>query len=305
MNDLTVIQATQGLVAYLKEVKKNCHESKSISIAIAYDHRASPQHDLSSKRFAQLAACVCAFAEVEAHLFRGFTCTPLVPFMVKHKAMDAGIVVTASHNPKQDNGFKVYWSTGSQIVPPHDVNIKNSIDANLKPWAKYEPDSIEANPMCKDPTQQITSLYFESITKALCRYPSLNGKSDLKIAYTAMHGVGERFIRRAFKDFNLPPFVAVKQQGSPDPTFPTVAFPNPEEKGALDLALKTAKENGCSLVLANDPDADRLAAAELDANNDTIHSFTGQMTTKTSISHHSVSSSLSDGWIDGLVLVLR
>eukprot|EP00466_Bigelowiella_natans_P001300 jgi/Bigna1/89414/estExt_fgenesh1_pg.C_490011 len=266
MNDLTVIQATQGLCAYLKSCRKENKEGIPRKVAIGYDHRSLVKLGLSSKRFAHFAACVCIEAGFEAHLMRGFTATPLIPFLVKHYKMDAGIVVTASHNPKEDNGFKVYWSSGSQIVPPHDKNIAKAISENLKPWKKYTPEEVESHAACIDPTEQATGLYFKSIKKQLCRYPDENKASKLKIVYTAMHGVGYSFTSRSFKEFNLPAFYSVKKQQEPDPSFPTVTFPNPEEDGALDLALETASQVGATLVLANDPDADRLAAAEYEGN---------------------------------------
>jgi len=260
MNDLTVIQATQGLCAYIKETFP---EKKDLSIAIAYDHRAKKSLDLSSKRFAELTACVAIHAGFKAHLMRGFTATPLVPFLVRKHSMDAGVVVTASHNPKDDNGFKVYWNTGSQIVPPHDKNIAAYIQKNLKPWKKYDAEGVYQLKGCVDPTQKALEDYFSAITTKLCRYPNENKSSNVKIAYTAMHGVGKAFTAESFKRFNLPAFVSVAEQENPDPEFPTVKFPNPEEKGAMDLSIAVAKKNGCSLVLANDPDADRLAAAEI------------------------------------------
>jgi len=260
MNDLTVIQASQGLCAYIKEL--NIEAKKPLKISIAYDHRASKDLNISSETFGKLTACVALEAGFEVYLFEGYTATPLVPFLVRKECMDSGVVVTASHNPKEDNGYKVYWKTGSQIVPPHDANISAYISKNLKPWKKYSPEGVYKHKNCFNPTKRVFEEYFKTITPKLCRYPNLNKSSDVKIVYTAMHGLGYKFTSKALLEFGFAKFECVEEQKEPNPDFPTVKFPNPEEKGALDLAKKTAEKCGANLVLANDPDADRLAVAE-------------------------------------------
>ncbi|GAB5368459.1 hypothetical protein AAMO2058_001321000 [Amorphochlora amoebiformis] len=248
MNDLTVIQASQGLCAYIKEL--NIEAKKPLKISIAYDHRASKDLNISSETFGKLTACVALEAGFEVYLFEGYTATPLVPFLVRKECMDSGVVVTASHNPKEDNGYKVYWKTGSQIVPPHDANISAYISKNLKPWKKYSPEGVYKHKNCFNPTKRVFEEYFKTITPKLCRYPNLNKSSDVKIVYTAMHGLGYKFTSKALLEFGFAKFECVEEQKEPNPDFPTVKFPNPEEKG------------GANLVLANDPDADRLAVAE-------------------------------------------
>lgn len=198
------------------------------------------------------------------------------PFAVEKYGCGAGIMVTASHNPKDDNGFKVYWGNGAQIIPPHDTNIAAAIEANLAPW--------EADVAAVDGHELVTPLdsdglgeeYIETVRSRLCRHAAENAEGGVKMAYTAMHGVGHPWVARVFEAFNLPPFVSVAEQAEPDPTFPTVTLPNPEEgKGALSLAMATADREGATLILASDPDADRLAVAEKDTATGEWHLLTG------------------------------
>ncbi|KAI9988925.1 hypothetical protein PInf_022613 [Phytophthora infestans] len=265
MNDLVVIQASQGICKYL--TLQFGDQVKSMGVALGYDHRQ--YGTLSSKRFAELTAAVCLHCGFKVYLYEGFVATPLVPFCIEQKSCAAGVMVTASHNPKADNGYKVYWSNGSQIVPPHDDGIANEIMASLAPWRLYD-DSLEDLKkffpnLIENPREELTKRYFEQAKARLCRFPEANTNTTLKIAYTAMHGVGHAFTSRSFAAFGHKEYVSVQAQLLPDPEFPTVDFPNPEEgKGALQLAMETAEANGARLILANDPDADRLAVAERD-----------------------------------------
>lgn len=265
MNDLVVIQTTQGICKYLTE--QFGERAKSMGMAVGYDHRQ--QGSLSSKRFAELTAAVCLHYGIKVFLYEGFVATPLVPFCIEQKGCAAGVMVTASHNPKADNGYKVYWANGSQIIPPHDAGIADKITDNLAPWRLYD-DSLESlqqafPTLLENPREELTKRYFELVRERSCRFPEANANTSLKIAYTAMHGVGHAFTSRSFAAFDHKPYVQVQAQLLPDPEFPTVAFPNPEEgKGALKLAMETADANGARLILANDPDADRLAVAEKD-----------------------------------------
>ena len=216
---------------------------------------------------------------IRVYLFDRLACTPLVPFTIRHIHAVAGVMVTASHNPKEDNGYKVYWENGSQIIAPHDKGISKYIDSNLVPWTNpvtkqviYNDETlteanIRQNPLCfPNTTTEMIQTYIQAVSKELCHYPTENNDTSLphvKVAYTAMHGVGKPFSTAAFEAFHLPPFILTPEQVEPDPTFPTVPFPNPEEgKGALLLAMATADKHDCNIILANDPDADRLAVAE-------------------------------------------
>ena len=258
MNDLTVIQASQGLCAYLMETKSGAAAAK---VAIGYDGRHN------SKRFAARAAQAFLLRGCSVLLFSDICPTPYVPYAVTTYGCDAGIMVTASHNPKEDNGYKVYWGNGAQIVSPHDKNITAHIAANLEPWEGVwdEPSSSSSSSSIKDPLAEVNETYHDTIRKLSFLSAESKATSKLRITYTAMHGVGWRACERAYTSFGLQPFVPVPEQVEPNPDFPTVKYPNPEEgKGALECAIATAEANGSTLILANDPDADRLAVAVLE-----------------------------------------
>ncbi|CAB0000970.1 unnamed protein product, partial [Nesidiocoris tenuis] len=251
MNDLVIIQTAQGLVEYLKKT----HQGSTFSVVVGYDGR------YNSKRWAQISSSIFLRAGARVYLFSDVCPTPFVPFGVNKYAAAAGVMVTASHNPKEDNGYKVYWDNGAQIIPPHDKGISNSIDENLVP----EEESwkiISDSDMLVDPLEELTEDYLSKLSSNLVK-SSMNSLVPVSLTYTAMHGVGYPFIVKAFKMAALKEPIPVVEQITPDPDFPTVVFPNPEEgKSALDLAIKTADANGSPIILANDPDADRLAIAE-------------------------------------------
>ncbi|KAG5848064.1 hypothetical protein ANANG_G00094430 [Anguilla anguilla] len=172
-------------------------------------------------------------------------------------------MVTASHNPKQDNGYKVYWDNGAQIIPPHDTGIASAIEESLEPWPQaWEDQLVRDSPLVKDPLQDIQREYFLAI-QDVCFHRSINKSSEVKFVHTSVHGVGHAFVQSAFQAFDLRPPFAVPEQKEPDPEFPTVKYPNPEEgEGVLTLSFALADKEGATVVLANDPDADRLAVAE-------------------------------------------
>lgn len=260
MNDLTIIQTTQGFCQYLEVMFQNLKER---GVVIGYDARAHPASGGSSKRFASLAAAVFISRGVPVHLFSDITPTPFVPFAVSHLGLCAGIMVTASHNPKQDNGYKVYWENGAQIISPHDKCISKAIEENLEPWSEsWNADEALKSPLLKNPYNSIYTDYFKIIQKHCC-HREINKSSEVKIVHTSVHGVGHLFVQEAFKAFDLHAPYAVEEQKNPDPEFPTVKYPNPEEgEGVLSLSFALADKEGATVVLANDPDADRLAMAE-------------------------------------------
>ncbi|MES1908418.1 MAG: hypothetical protein MHM6MM_001363 [Cercozoa sp. M6MM] len=276
MNDLTVLQASQGLVCQLKEEHKE-EEPKDMSVVVGFDARHN------SRRFGVLTAAVFASAGFRVHLCiptaasdgfaeHPFSCTPLVPFGVLQKQAVCGVMVTASHNPKDDNGYKVYWSNGAQIVSPTDSQISAHILANLRPWKDYSVlmQQIEAGEcaLVDNPADELVHAYMETAKEKLC-FRDNSSSANVKVAYTAMHGVGAPYIAQVFRAFGLPQPVPTPQQQEPHPDFPTVQYPNPEEgAGALALAMTTAKQHDCTVILANDPDADRLAVAELQESGD-------------------------------------
>ena len=269
LNELTVVQATQGLALYLEETF-GAALSEGGGVALGWDHRANLSCNLSSGKYALLAAEVLVRRGIRVSLLPGLVHTPMVSYCVLQRKCKAGIMITASHNPKEDNGYKVYWDNGAQIVPPHDKGIAKCIEKSYEPWAKYGGfESHEAlaakfgSALLSVHTEELAPQYFDTMAQTLCRYPQENATSPVKIVYTAMHGIGAPWFMRGFEAFNLPAPIPVDEQHQPDPTFPTVAFPNPEEgAGALELAFATAERHGATLVLANDPDADRLAVAE-------------------------------------------
>lgn len=253
MNDVTVIQAAQGLAAYLKE-QFSQEDLSERGIVVGNDARHN------SARFARLSANVFISNGIKTYLFGDIVCTPYVPFTVRRRKCVAGVMVTASHNPKQDNGYKVYWSNGAQIVGPHDSGIARCIEEHLEP----QQSSWETQAGAADPTDDTAAAFFESL-QALCQHKEVAAASSTKFTYTAMHGVGTRFTTRALNTFGVRAenIVYVTEQTEPDPEFPTVAFPNPEEgKSALNLSFAAAEANNSRVILANDPDADRLAVAE-------------------------------------------
>jgi len=266
MNSLTVIQASQGLAAYLLKNEANV---KLRGVVIGRDARHN------SEKFAKLAAAAFVAKGIKVWWYEFPTLTPLVPFGVKELNAAAGIMITASHNPAQDNGYKVYWSNGCQIIPPHDSGIATEIANNLKPLT-WDTSAVDEGSLQVEPSLELVRYAYYAAVEAASQpdgFPE-TFKKNFKFVYTPMHGVGlipmTKVLTRLDMASNM---VVVEAQAKPDPDFPTVKFPNPEEKGALDLAMQTADAASVSLILASDPDADRLAVAEKVEG--TWHQFTG------------------------------
>ncbi|WP_067490923.1 phospho-sugar mutase [Actinomadura hibisca] len=242
MNRVTVMRAAAGLAARL------LRDGGTPKVMIGFDARHG------SRQFAEDTAAVLTGAGVQAGIFADPVPTPVLAHRVKaFGEYAAGVMVTASHNPPRDNGYKVYWGDGSQIVPPLDAEISAAIDAvgrvdELPLGAGWEVHDASA-----------VDLYLESVA-GLGLWPGDVG-DEVPIVYTPLHGVGRDTFLHAFERAGFPAPAVVAEQAEPDPDFPTVAFPNPEEPGAMDLALALAAERGARLVIANDPDADRCAVA--------------------------------------------
>ncbi|KAJ2088829.1 hypothetical protein IW140_004811 [Coemansia sp. RSA 1813] len=258
LNQLTVITASQGLAAY---VECNIADAQTHGVVVGHDHRHG------SKKFALLTARAFLDRGFKVYFYPAIGPTPLVPFAVKRLGAACGVMVTASHNPKDDNGYKVYWTNGAQIKPPLDEGIAQSIRENSTP-VNWNTLGIESDRNVVDVTDSMTAAYFDA-AKTLVSDPQLNStvssSAEFGYVYTPMHGVGAQFAARMLETFGLSPYIPVPEQLQPDPDFPTVSFPNPEEKGALDMAKAVAEHEGVGLVVANDPDADRFAAAERQA----------------------------------------
>ncbi|TFK55033.1 hypothetical protein OE88DRAFT_1653657 [Heliocybe sulcata] len=251
MNDLTIIQASQGLCAY---VLANVSAASDRGIVIGHDHRHN------SEKWAMITAAVFMAQNMKVHLLAGQVHTPMVPFSLKRLRAACGVMITASHNQKDDNGYKVYWENGVQIIEPHDKGIARTIEANLEPGS-YDISAISTSSLCTDVTQKMREDYLQYV-KALSCQDSESQKAEIRVVNTSMHGVSHAILTKVFESLGFPAYIPVKEQEAPNPDFPTVNFPNPEEKGALDLAMKLGDEVGVSYVLAQDPDADRFAAAE-------------------------------------------
>ena len=255
MNSLTVVQTSQGLAEYLLATQENV---RSRGVVVGRDAR---HH---SKDFARLSASVFAAKGIRVWWFAEVAHTPLVPFGVCELGAAAGIMITASHNPPQDNGYKVYWENGCQITSPHDSGISAAIDANLDPIISVDPKlTSDHTAQFESVDAQVSGSYFRIVNHIMGKDFESSISHVPRFAYTPMHGVGLPAMTKAMQDLGLVgQMKVVPSQAEPDPDFPTVKFPNPEEKGALDEAIKVADENAINIILANDPDADRFAAAE-------------------------------------------
>lgn len=252
MNRAVVIRAAAGLAAYLSDTV-----GQGAVVAIGYDGRHG------STDFARDTAAVMTAAGHHAHLMPRMLPTPMLAFATRALEADAGVMVTASHNPPKDNGYKVYLGgravtdsgQGSQIVPPYDAEIAARIAAV---------DSVLGVPRAEDGWEIIPDSlidYYVSSTSGLIGTAPDDRRANTRIVITSLHGVGSELMNRVLADAGFTDVHEVAEQAVPDPDFPTVAFPNPEEKGAIDLSIALAKEVGADVVLANDPDADRCAVA--------------------------------------------
>ncbi|WP_141206685.1 phospho-sugar mutase [Streptomyces griseorubiginosus] len=244
MNRTVVIRAAAGLAAYLKK-----HGNENGVVVIGYDARHK------SKDFAQDTAAVMTGAGLTAKVLPRPLPTPVLAFAIRHLGAVAGVEVTASHNPPRDNGYKVYLGDGSQIVPPADAEIAAEIDAIGSLLDVPRPDSG-----WETLDDAVLDAYLARTDAVL----AAGSPRTARTVYTAMHGVGRDTLLAAFARAGFPAPDLVAEQADPDPDFPTVAFPNPEEPGAMDLAFAKASETGPDLIIANDPDADRCAVAVKD-----------------------------------------
>jgi phosphomannomutase len=243
MNRVLVAQAAAGISKYLKE------NFDDPSVVIGYDARKN------SDVFAKDSAQIFAGFGVRAFLFPELAATPLVAYAVRNLGTSAGVMVTASHNPPGDNGYKVYDFSGSQIISPMDSEIAKHIDEFARSGSVAT--LVRSDSFVEVPTS-VRAGYVQSVSGLLNKHSE---RKSIKIVYSAMHGVGASFIQEIFKLSGLAEPAQVLSQQQPDGKFPTVSFPNPEEPGAMDASLATAKDQQADLVLVNDPDADRLAVA--------------------------------------------
>jgi phosphoglucomutase len=249
MNIYTVGMATQGLCNYLLD---QFSDREEISLAVAYDCRNN------SPLFAEITAQICIANGIKAYLFEGLRPTPELSFAIRQLGCQSGVVITASHNPKEYNGYKVYWEDGAQIINPHDVNIINEVK-KIRSIGDVKFDGDKERIILLG--EEMDALYLKEVVKQSINPELIAAHPDIKIVYTPIHGTGVDLVPRALKSMGFSNIYNVPEQDVVDGNFPTVISPNPEESAALDMALKRADEVGADLVMASDPDADRVGLA--------------------------------------------
>ena len=248
MNRYTIGMATQGLTNYLLENFKN---KEQVKVAIAFDCRNNSQH------FAQICADIFSANGIKVYLFDSLRPTPELSFAIRHFGCQSGVVITASHNPKEYNGFKAYWNDGSQLISPHDTNV-------VEEAAKIAIRDIkfEGNPaLIEIIGEEIDDIYIKKVKELSLNPEIIKKHHDLKIIYTPIHGTGVRLVPMALREFGFTNIINIPEQDVISGEFPTVVSPNPEESAAMALALAKAKETDADLITATDPDADRLGIA--------------------------------------------
>lgn len=269
MNFYTVGKATQGLANFI-----NKQGAAAKGVAIAFDSRHM------SPEFADTAACVLAANGIKAYIFDSLRPTPELSFALRTLGCTAGIVVTASHNPPEYNGYKVYWEDGAQITAPKDAQIIGEVNA-IKDYAeikKMTTEEAKVAGLYEVIGKEIDDKYMEALKKLVLHPEAIKQMaSSLKIVYTPLHGTGNVPVRRVLKELGFEQVTVVPEQELPDGNFPTVSYPNPEDKKAFALALDLAKKVDADLVLATDPDADRLGVYAKDTKTGEYKVFTGNM----------------------------
>jgi phosphoglucomutase len=248
MNIYTVGAATQGLSNYLIS---QFPDVPQISVVIGHDCRNN------SRLFAEVSANIFSANGIKVYLFEDLRPTPEASFAIRHLGCQSGIILTASHNPKEYNGYKAYWNDGAQMIAPHDTNV---IDEVMK--IKVDDIKFEGRPeLIEIIGEEIDKAFIEAIKTLSLSPEAIKRNSDLKIVYTPIHGTGVKLIPRALKEYGFTNIINVPEQDVVSGNFPTVVSPNPEEPAALDMAVKKAIETNAAIVMASDPDADRLGIA--------------------------------------------
>lgn len=268
MNKYTVGKATQGLANF---IKKESGEEKGV--VISYDSRNF------SKEFSEVVACCLNANGIKAYVFESLRPVPELSYAVRKLGCIAGIMITASHNPAKYNGYKVYWEDGAQITYPKDKLIIEEVN-NISSYDKVKNiDKKEAQNLglYNIIGKEIDDLYIEELKKQLQNPNIIKEEKDLSIVYTPLHGAGNIPVQRILKEIGFENVNIVSKQEMPDGNFPTVLYPNPEDKNAFKLALQLAKEKNADIVLATDPDADRLGVYAKDSQSGEYRAFTGNM----------------------------
>lgn len=255
INKYTIGMATQGYANYLKKM----FPDQEVKVAIAHDCRNN------SRFFAETTADVFAANHIKVYLFEALRPTPELSFAIRHFGCQGGVVCTASHNPKEYNGYKAYWDDGGQLVPPHDKNVIAEVEkiqsVDEVQWAGYGTNIEIVGDNVDEP--------YLNMVKRLSVYPEIIEKQhDLKIVFTPIHGTGITLVPKALEKFGFTNVHIVEEQSTPDGNFPTVVYPNPEESEAMSIGLNMARELDADILLGTDPDADRvgIGVKDLDGN---------------------------------------
>lgn len=258
MNIYTVGAATQGLANYLKEAFADLPQ---ISVAVGHDVRNN------SRKFAEIVADIFSANGIKVYLFDDFRPTPELSFAIRYFGCQSGVNITASHNPKEYNGYKAYWADGAQIIAPHDVNIIDNVNRiNSVDDIKFQgnPENIQII------GEEVDKVYLDEIKKLSLSPEAIERHKDLKIVYTPIHGTGVTLIPQSLKNYGFENIINVPEQDIPSGDFPTVESPNPEVPSAMAMAIEKAKEVGADLIMASDPDADRIGCVLRDANGEYV-----------------------------------
>ena len=245
VNKYTLGMATQGLANYLKQ----CYPGEDISAAIAYDSRNNSQY------FGEVTAAVFSANGIQVYLFEALRPTPELSFAIRHLGCKSGVVLTASHNPKEYNGYKAYWSDGAQVIAPHDKNIIAEVN---KIQSINDVNFAADESKIKRVTAEIDVPYLDAVAANVVTPEAIANQKDLKIVFSSIHGTGITMVPPILEKIGFTNVHVVEEQATPDGNFPTVVYPNPEEQEAMSLALAKAKALDADLVMATDPDADRV-----------------------------------------------
>lgn len=245
MNKYTVGVATQGLANYLLRNFPN----RTIKLAIAHDSRNN------SRFFAQVVADVCSANGIQVYMFSDLRPTPLLSFAIRYLHCDSGVVITASHNPKEYNGYKAYWTDGAQVVPPHDKNIIKEVNA-ITSFEQVKFNAIPTNIHTIGP--EVENAYYNEVKKIIPNHEVIARHKNIPLVFTSLHGAGITMVPECLRQIGFTNIQVVKEQEKPDGNFPTVKSPNPEEQSAMEMVISKGKEVGATLVMATDPDTDRV-----------------------------------------------
>ncbi|WP_197901536.1 phospho-sugar mutase [Rhodocytophaga rosea] len=248
MNKYTVGMATQGLANYLKI----SFPGEQLKVAIAHDSRNNSDY------FARITADVFSANGIKVYFFKELRPTPELSFAIRHLGCQSGVVVTASHNPKEYNGYKAYWNDGAQLIAPHDKNVIKEVE-KIKSVDEVKFQRVDSNVELVG--EEIDKVYIDNILSLSISKDAIQRQKDLKIVFTPIHGTGITLVPQVLKKMGFTNVHVVEAQATPDGNFPTVIYPNPEEKEALSLALQQAEKLDADLVMATDPDADRVGIA--------------------------------------------